>query len=238
MILLFDVDGTLTPSRGTMDTEFKRFFMQLPNFSLVTGSDVDKTIEQVGQDVFEKADYCFNCSGNDVYQKGKQIYTSDWEPSAELIQFLKQCLESSPYTQRYGNHIEIRTGMVNFSIVGRNAVGDQRTQYHEWDNMAKERKDISRSLKFKFPKLTAEVGGETGIDIYPLGNDKSQAIKYFPDAPIHFFGDRCEPGGNDHSIATKLDNVSHVRGWQDTWKILKYPTDHNDYHNDHGLTSK
>ena len=226
MILLFDVDGTLTPSRGTMDTEFKRFFMQLPNFSLVTGSDVDKTIEQVGQDVFEKADYCFNCSGNDVYQKGKQIYTSDWEPSAELIQFLKQCLEASPYTQRYGNHIEIRTGMVNFSIVGRNAVGDQRTQYHEWDNMAKERKDISRSLKFKFPKLTAEVGGETGIDIAPKGANKSQIIKDFnKNDTLYFFGDAMDTHGNDYPLKQVIIDQKRglcyaVSNWKDTKNIL------------------
>ena len=226
MIYLFDVDGTLTPSRGVMDPDFKKFFLGLPNYSLVTGSDKPKTIEQVGKDVFDGADYCFNCSGNDVYRKGKHLYKSDWRPSDKLIEFLEKCLSDSQYVSRYGNHIEIRTGMVNFSVVGRNAVGNQRQEYFEWDNKVKERKIISTLIKEKFPELSAEVGGETGIDIYPRGLNKSQVIKYFPDQPIHFFGDKCQPGGNDYSIAIQLDNVSHVSEWQETWQILKNPTDH------------
>ena len=73
----------------------------------------------------------------------------------------------------------------------------------------------------EFPELAAEVGGETGIDIYPASLDKSQVTEYFPNTDIHFFGDRCEPGGNDHSLAVKLSNVSHVKNWKETWQILK-----------------
>ena len=43
---IFDVDGTLTPSRGTIDPEFKEFFMAFAkknNVYLVTGSDRPKT---------------------------------------------------------------------------------------------------------------------------------------------------------------------------------------------------
>ena len=47
---IFDVDGTLTPSRQKMDEAFKRFFSRFAsrNFVyLVTGSDKDKTMELV-----------------------------------------------------------------------------------------------------------------------------------------------------------------------------------------------
>ena len=50
---IFDVDGTLTPSRGTIDAGFKEFFMDFCNKNnvyLVTGSDRPKTIEQIGED--------------------------------------------------------------------------------------------------------------------------------------------------------------------------------------------
>lgn len=226
MILLFDVDGTLTPSRGTMDTEFKRFFMQLPNFSLVTGSDVDKTIEQVGQDVFEKADYCFNCSGSDVYINGQALSRNNWSAHPTLMLYLKQQIENSPYGHRFGNHIEERPGMLNFSIVGRNAVGDQRTHYYEWDKTAKEHQRIAQEIVNQFPDISATVGGETGIDVAPNGSDKSQVLKYLNGSPVHFFGDRCEPGGNDYSIAKRLVTredcqVSHVSDWNHTWEILK-----------------
>ena len=53
MILLFDVDGTLTPSRGQMAPDFKQFFKTLPDFNLITGSDVDKTIEQLTKQLYK-----------------------------------------------------------------------------------------------------------------------------------------------------------------------------------------
>ena len=220
MILLFDVDGTLTPSRGLMDPDFKKFFKTLPDFSLITGSDVDKTVEQLGQDVFDQARYCFNCSGSDVYRNGVSLTRNNWTPSDKLVDVLNKCLADSEYKHAYGNHIEVRPGSLNFSIVGRNAVGNQRTDYFNWDNISGERHRLCVTIRTLFPELTA------GVGVYPKGYDKSQSLKYFRGQDIHFFGDRCEPGGNDHSIASRLKNrrnckVSHVKDWKETWQILQ-----------------
>ena len=62
---IFDVDGTLTPSRKKIDQEFLKFFM---NFSsnhdvyLVTGSDRDKTLEQVTTELYHNCKRVYNCS--------------------------------------------------------------------------------------------------------------------------------------------------------------------------------
>ena len=48
MIYIFDVDGTLTPSRGRMNTEFALFFEDFVNTFecyLITGSDREKTLD-------------------------------------------------------------------------------------------------------------------------------------------------------------------------------------------------
>ena len=47
---IFDIDGTLTPSRLPIDEDFKKWFLEWcknKNVYLVTGSDKDKTIEPV-----------------------------------------------------------------------------------------------------------------------------------------------------------------------------------------------
>mgnify|MGYP000686652846 CR=1 FL=1 len=52
---IFDVDGTLTPSRGEIDHDFAVFFSTFcaeNNVYLVTGSDRDKTIEQIGEEIY------------------------------------------------------------------------------------------------------------------------------------------------------------------------------------------
>ena len=49
-IFIFDVDGTLTPSRLPMTKEFQKFFKQWikkNKFYLVTGSDLPKLQEQM-----------------------------------------------------------------------------------------------------------------------------------------------------------------------------------------------
>ena len=55
---VFDVDGTLTPSRGEIDPEFKQFFDKFcikNNVYFVTGSDKAKTVEQLGEDTYALA---------------------------------------------------------------------------------------------------------------------------------------------------------------------------------------
>ena len=73
---VFDVDGTLTPSRGRMDEGFKRFFLKFikePAVYLVTGSAYYKTVEQVTREVAESVEKVFNCSGNSIWRRGLNI---------------------------------------------------------------------------------------------------------------------------------------------------------------------
>ena len=92
MNFLFDVDGTLTPARKPMIDEFRRFFghwvvKQQTNSNkvfLVTGSDKDKTIEQVGLPLWRLVDGSYQCSGNQLYKRGRLVKESNWLMSAEL----------------------------------------------------------------------------------------------------------------------------------------------------------
>ena len=74
---IFDVDGTLTPSRREIDSEFAVFFTDFcakKDVYLVTGSDKEKTLEQVGEQIYSLAKRVYNCSGNDAYE-GETMYT-------------------------------------------------------------------------------------------------------------------------------------------------------------------
>ena len=121
---IFDVDGTLTPSRGIIDKEFGEFFKKFADTNyvyLVTGSDYNKTVEQCGEDIIMSVKRVYNCSGNDVWEKGKNIYTNEWHLPAEAEGWLLQELRYSNFPLRTGLHLEHRPGMCNFSVVGRNA---------------------------------------------------------------------------------------------------------------------
>ena len=86
-IFIFDVDGTLTPSRLPMTKEFQKFFEQWAiknRFYLVTGSDLDKTKEQLPIIYIDRAEAIFTCCGNQMWRDNELIYDNKFELSTKL----------------------------------------------------------------------------------------------------------------------------------------------------------
>ena len=223
---IFDVDGTLTPSRGIIDLEFKAFFNMFclnNDVYLVTGSDKAKTIEQISEPTYNLCKRVYQCNGNDVWEGTTHIHTNDWTLPGLAKTFLISCEYESQFDIRTGNHIEERPGMVNFSVVGRNATQEQRAAYVAYDTKENERTTIANAFNTMFPDLEAKVGGETGIDISPKGFDKSQIIKDFNKKDkLYFFGDAMHEGGNDYPLAEVVDIKRHVTDWRNTWEYLTW----------------
>ena len=226
---IFDVDGTLTPSRKKITPEFFDEFFQFTEENdvyLVTGSDRDKTLEQITPEIYNNCKRVYNCSGSDVYEGDKNVYRDDWKLPEDVQSFLYDELDYSQFMIRNGNHIEHRPGGVNFTMLGRaEAPFIGRDRYVEWDRQTNERQDIAERIRNHFPDLTVAVGGQTGIDIGPLGADKSQILRDFTaDDEIHFFGDRMEPGGNDHSLGEAVKKMGgytyNVDSYKDTRDVI------------------
>jgi len=222
---IFDVDGTLTPSRKEIKHEFWApflIFCREHDVYLVTGSDRQKTVEQLGLDICHTAKRLYNCSGSDVYEKDVNVYRDDWELPKKVERFLEDELAYSCFPIRNGLHIEHRPGGVNFSILGRGKdPSEGRVEYIKWDKERLERQDIAERIRNQFPNLSVALGGQTGLDIGPLGSDKSQILRDFnQDDELHFFGDRMEEGGNDYSLAEavkKMGGYPHsVNNWKET----------------------
>jgi phosphomannomutase len=226
---IFDVDGTLTPSRQQIDGEFYKFFLNFCRNNivfLVTGSDREKTLEQLTPEIYNSCHTVFNCSGNDIWQGNRNIYTNNWVLPEAAHTVLSQCLTESGYAKRTGNHFEHRPGSCNFSIVGRNATLEDRSDYKAYDSNTKERDRIANVINLWFPDIIASVGGEISIDVFEKGRDKSQIINQF-DASSHlvFFGDQMGDNGNDYTLSQEVKNrggvLFHVKDYKDTWSVLQ-----------------
>lgn len=233
---LFDIDGTLTPSRGKINEEFRLFmvdFCEKHECYLVTGSDQKKTIEQIGEYLYNKFDLQFQCSGNQIFaSSNKKVHESEWKLPKIARQFLITQKNQSGFPLRTGAHIEDRPGMVNFSVVGRRADQSERLRYVQWDNETDERNIIADRFNKLFPELEATVGGETGLDIAPKGQNKAKVIDWVrelarnPSGDFIFFGDACQEGGNDYPLAARIteNNIGvayNVSDYKETWNILK-----------------
>ena len=227
---IFDVDGTLTPSRKKIEPEFAEFFQDFiknNHVSLVTGSDREKTLEQVTPEIYNSCKRVYNCSGSDVYEGDLIVYRNEWELPKNVERFLQDELDFSQFPVRNGNHIERRPGGVNFSILGRDPdpmLG--RKEYISWDRIHSERKFIALRVIDMFPDITVALGGQTGIDIGPKGSDKSQILRDFDKTDdVHFFGDMMQEGQNDWPLAMAIvDNMMgscyNVKDYKETWKLL------------------
>jgi hypothetical protein len=75
------------------------------------------------------------------------------------------------------------------------------------------------------------VGGQTGIDIAPIGVNKSQILRDFnKEDELHFFGDMMERGQNDYPLAYHVEKwggfTYPVKDWEDTrTKLTKLTED-------------
>jgi phosphomannomutase len=68
-------------------------------------------------------------------------------------------------------------------------------------------------------------GGQISFDVFPKGWDKTYCLQHLEKdkfEEIHFFGDKTDPGGNDHQIFTDPRTIGHkVTSPADTMRQLQ-----------------
>ena len=211
LVYLFDVDGTLTPPRRKMNGSLiPRFlsWMTGKKVYLVGGSDKEKIFEQLPASVLRRIEGLFCASANELWIKNKLEYKNDWHPPENLINLLKEIYQSSHFKTKGPDFIEKRTGMINFSIIGRKAPPQMREIFYKWDIKNREREEYVKKITKCFPKIDAVIGGQISVDIYPKGRNKSQASQWVRKnlkREMIFFGDKCNSSGNDYPIIQDID---------------------------------
>lgn len=212
-IFIYDVDGTLTPPRHKMTDSFAETFrlcMKKTPYVLVSGSNFEKIKEQVPEDILREAEKIFACNGNDVWvfndldDVWRNIRTHEFKDNEALIAYLKWELEfaNCPFP-KFKTHFEFRPGLLNFSIIGREASFDERNAYETWDNQDGERRRIVNGINSRFgDAYEASIGGQISIDVVERGHNKSMILKDLSGLLI-FYGDKIAYG-NDKPLADAI----------------------------------
>ena len=226
-IILMDMDGTITPARKPIEQAMIDKLNDVLNkgisIAIVSGSTYGYILEQLSSwsRIEDPNVWVMPCNGTQCYHQGEEIYSlnmreavseEDWKSLMQLL-FLGMstvCIEEFPIT---GDHVSYRGSTINYCPVGRNANDAERQAFKEWDTKtnyrAKFADDMTKSplgAIFKF-----KVGGNTSVDIYPIGWDKSYAFRHFEGFDeIYFIGDRCEPMGNDYEGYIKAGQFGKI----------------------------
>ncbi|KAI0871037.1 eukaryotic phosphomannomutase [Hypoxylon argillaceum] len=245
-IVLFDVDGTLSPARKSASPAMLAALAALRQkvaIGYVGGSDFSKQQEQLGaadRPVTGMFDFSFSENGLRAWKLGAELASTQFiesvgeEPYKALVKFILRYLSELDIPVMRGTFVEFRRGMVNVSPIGRNASADERAAFEQYDLQHRIRATLIEKLKEKFPDLglTYSIGGQISFDIFPTGWDKTYCLRHLEAeakkpggitySTVHFFGDKTFEGGNDYEIYTDPRVTGHaVKNPEDTLRILK-----------------
>ncbi|BFF99442.1 probable phosphomannomutase [Drosophila madeirensis] len=238
ILLLFDVDGTLTMPRSVVQPEFEEFFYTKvkprATIGIVGGSDLEKMFEQLsGQKILTKFDFIFPENGLVQIERGAEVGKQNiikhlGEPVLKrFINFVLRYLSELDVPIKRGTFIEFRNGMMNVCPIGRQCTREERNMFAQHDIEHKIREKMIATLKKEFADvdLTYSIGGQISFDVFPHGWDKTYCLRHieahYKYKEIHFFGDKTEPGGNDYEIYTDPRIIGHkVNTPDDTKRIL------------------
>ncbi|WUR04549.1 phosphomannomutase [Vairimorpha necatrix] len=213
-IFLFDVDGTLTPSRCPATQDILNLLKNLRKkvkIGFVGGSNIEKQIEQVGDNCLSLFDYAFPENGLSFYKNGKLVEQEriiDFMKEDLYKKFVNFCLSYLSKIDipiKRGTFIEYRDSMINISPIGRNCSSEERLDFYNFDKKEKIREKMVEALRNEFDKddMDFVIGGQISIDCFPKGWDKRYCLKHIKNEGIRnviFFGDMTQPGGNDYEI--------------------------------------
>ena len=237
VLVLFDIDGTLTPARRTMGPEVRAYLSKLRQrvtVGVVGGSDFVKQQEQLGSTSLQDFDYSFSENGLVAY-KGEQLLAkasiADFLGEGaikEIVNWVMRYLSDVDIPVKRGTFIEFRTGMLNISPIGRNCSRDERNDFEAHDKVHGVRPAMVEAMKAEFAEkydLTYSIGGQISFDVFPTGWDKTYCLRFLPEqefTEVHFFGDKTYEGGNDFEIFTHPRTIGHtVTSPEDTLRQLR-----------------
>jgi phosphomannomutase len=233
-IVLFDMDGTLTPPRKALDTNLLGVLTDLTRHAeigIVSGSDIHYIMEQCRvlftNDTLKLKTHILPCNGTKYcappsYRDHSHKITTinfmrdkvgnhDFHRLMKIIIDYQNHIVSHYDIPLTGHFVSYRGSMINWCPIGRNATDTDRKKFSNFDKTfgtSTFRKAILSQLREEIDNLriniTVKLGGETSFDIFPDGWDKTFALSYFPDHEVYFLGDRCGENGNDKEIYDAL----------------------------------
>lgn len=164
LLLLFDVDGTLTAPRLQITPEMENFLYNeakpRATLGLVGGSDLSKIAEQMkGKDVISKFDYFFSENGLVAYKQGallaEQSILKKFGDTVlqKLINFSLKYMSELELPAKRGTFVEFRTGLINLCPVGRSCSYEERLQFAAFDKENNVRLKFKQALEKEFGEL-------------------------------------------------------------------------------------
>jgi HAD superfamily hydrolase (TIGR01484 family) len=237
-LIVFDLDGTLAPSKSPVDAETLALLHDLLGIvkvAVISGGAWAQFEKQVLSNL-PHDDRLANLSllptcGTKFFQYAgdwKELYSEDFIPEEKekIVSSLKKAVEMAGFSveKTWGETIEDRGSQITYSALGQEA---PLAEKNKWDPDIAKRKTIQSIVETFIPEFSVRIGGATSIDITQPGIDKAYGIGKLRDIlgislnEMIFVGDALFVGGNDYPAEQAGVISIPVRSPDETKRVIE-----------------
>jgi phosphomannomutase len=235
-LIVFDLDGTLAPSKSPIDAEMAASINKLLGIvkvAIISGGKWEQFRKQVlshhtSHDRLRNLSIYMWNSVLQIRERVGKLYAEDFTPQQKekIVSALKKPSDEMRLkaTKVWGEVIEDRGSQITYSGLGQEAPLNEKVK---WDPDFAKRKKMKAIVDALIPEFSVRLGGATSIDVTKPGIDKAYGIRKLRDIlgitmeEMIFIGDALFPGGNDYP-AEQAGVVSiRVRGPEDTKRVIE-----------------
>ncbi len=248
-LIVFDLDGTLTPTKSAMDRDMAKLMERLlmaKKVAIIGGGKYQLFQEQFLNELKVPREllknlflfpttsttfYRYNHGWNRVY-----AHLLSKEQVKRIFKTFRRVFKEIGYRhpkKTYGKVIENRGTQITLSFLGQDVVkklgkkGIALKNKWKQENTPLKLEIATRAAKY-LPDLEIRAAGFTSIDVTKKGIDKGYGLRQI-EKYLHvkikdmlFVGDAIFPGGNDYGVVkTKVDYIQ-VKGPKQTKKVIRH----------------
>jgi HAD superfamily hydrolase (TIGR01484 family) len=239
-LIVFDLDGTLTPSKSNLEPDVARALAALlarKKVAVIGGGKYSLFRKQFVAHLHTSSRllnnlFLFPTVGTSFYR-----YHHGWKPVYEKSfplrekQKIKDAFVAALAAIHYrrpkkiwGRVIEDRHTQITFSALGQKAPLAAKEKWNQTSDM---RTPLINKLRGLLPECSVHQGGLTSVDVTEKGIDKAYGIRqmkkylHVPIQKMLFMGDSLTGHGNDAPAKKTGVQCVAVRGPKDTKRIIK-----------------
>ncbi len=237
-LFVFDLDGTLAPSKSSLGDEIASLLhdlLKIMQVAVISGGSWTQFEQQLlarlpSGDDFKNLFLLPTC-GTQFYSydgSWNQVYAENLsaQQRAQVIAALQTALQESGFAapKIWGEAIEDRGSQITLSVLGQEAPLSEK---EKWDPDFTKRDRIKEILVPLIPDLSVNMGGTTSIDVTKPGIDKAYGIRKLTEQlgvtikEMLFAGDAIFMGGNDYPVQVAGVDSILVRDPSETARVIQ-----------------
>jgi hypothetical protein len=237
-LIVFDLDGTLAPSKSSLDAEMSSLLhdlLEIIKVAVISGGAwlqfERQVLSNLPQDTRLASLSILPTCGTQFFQydgQWKRLYAEDFtaDEKGKIISSVNKAVVTAGVLveKTWGETIEDRGSQITYSALGQQAPLAEKVK---WDADFGKRKKIKAILDTLIPEFSVRLGGATSIDVTKPGIDKAYGIRKLRDIlgiPLKemiYVGDALFPGGNDYPAEQAGVISIPVRGPDQTKRVIE-----------------